>query len=209
MTLAASPSPLEIKQVRGDVRSVQRQRTWTQFAHLQQGFENTRGVRLFYFHGTIEILMPGAAHALFKRIIGMLIETFLLDREIEFLPTGSMTQQREGVASAEADESYEIGDFRLAIDVNFTSGDISKLAVYEALGVHEVWIWEDGVLAVYHLDPDAENRGNANLNGYQQVTQSQIPELAAIDLTVMAECILLGETSRVLAVNRLRSAHPA
>jgi Uma2 family endonuclease len=198
MTIATKPFPLEIRQVRGDIRTIQRHRTWEHFEHIQKGFESTRGIRLFYFNGTIEILMLGVAHELFKTIIGMLIETFLLDHNQEFLPTGSATQQKEGVASAEADESYEIGNFRLAIEVNFTSGDISKLEIYQALGTHEVWIWEDGVLAVYHLQS----------NGYTKVSQSQIPELAAIDLKVMTECILIGETSRVQAVQRFRTAHP-
>jgi Uma2 family endonuclease len=195
MTIATRPSPLEIRQVRGDIRTIHRNRTWEHFEHIQKGFEHTRGIRLFYFNGTIEILMLGIAHELFKTIIGMLIETFLLDHNQEFLPTGSATQQKEGVASAEADESYEIGNFRLAIEVNFTSGDTSKLEIYQALGTHEVWIWEDGVLEVYHLQA----------NGYTRVSQSQIPELAAIDLKVMTECILIGETSRVQAVQRLRS----
>jgi hypothetical protein len=38
-----------------------------------------------------------------------------------------MTQEKEGIASAEADESYLIGDYKLSIEVNFSSGDSSKL----------------------------------------------------------------------------------
>jgi Uma2 family endonuclease len=198
MTIANRTSPIEVAIGRGDVRTIQRGKTWAQFEHLQQGFENTRGVKLFYCNGTIEILMPGAAHELFKKIITILIEVFLLDRKIEFEPTGSMTQKREGTASAEADESYVIQGAKLCVEVNFTSGDESKLACYQALGVDEVWFWEDGVLAVYSLQS----------TGYQRVNCSQISALASIDLEIMAECILLGETSRVKAVERFRSAHP-
>jgi hypothetical protein len=198
MTIATRTSPIEVAIGKGDVRTIQRGKTWAQFEHLQQGFEHTRGVKLFYYNGTVEILMPGAAHELFKKIIAILIETFLLDRKIEFEPTGSMTQKREGTASAEADESYVIQGAKLCVEVNFTSGDESKLACYQALSVDEVWFWEDGVLAVYSLQS----------TGYQRVNCSQIPALASIDLEIMAECILLGETSRVEAVERFRSAHP-
>jgi Uma2 family endonuclease len=197
MAIATKLIPSQIEIAQGDVRTIQRGRTWEQFKHLQKGFENTRGIKLSYYDGTIEILMPGKAHELFKRIIGILIETFLLDREIEFEPTGSMTQELEGIATVEADESYQIGAFRLSVEVNFTSGDVSKLERYQALGVHEVWLWEDGVLDVYHLQP----------GGYEKVTHSLIPELASLDLAVLAECITIGETSRVAAVKRLRSAH--
>lgn len=198
MTIAARPSPSHTEIVNGDVLTVQRGRTWTQFKHLQQGFENTRGIRLFFYDGTIEILTPGKLHELFKSVIGILIEAFLLDRDIEFEPTGSMTQAIEGVVSAEADESYQIGEFQLSIEINFTSGNASKLERYRALSVNEVWLWEDAVLQVYHLQP----------NGYESVNRSLIPALADLDLAVLSKCILVGETSRVKAVKQFRAAHP-
>ena len=197
MTIATRTSSIEVAIGKGDVRTIQRGKTWAQFEYLQKGFEDTRGVKLFYYNETIEILMPGAAHELFKKIIAILIEVFLLDRKIEFEPTGSMTQKREGVAAAEADESYEIQGAKLCVEVNFTSGDESKLDCYQELGVDEVWFWNDGVLAVYSLQSD----------GYQKVRRSQIPSLAPIDLEIMAQCILIGETSRLEAVERFRSAH--
>jgi Uma2 family endonuclease len=206
MTIATRTSPIltprgyaiEVAIGKGDVRTIQRGKTWAQFEYLQKGFEDTRGVKLFYYNGTIEILMPGAAHELFKKIIAILIEVFLLDRKIEFEPTGSMTQKLEGAASAEADESYEIQGAKLCVEVNFTSGDESKLDCYQELGIDEVWFWEDGVLAVYHLQAE----------GYQRVSRSQIPALISIDLAVMAACILGGETSRIEAVEKFRQAHP-
>jgi len=198
MTVAKSHSPIRVETGQGDIRTIQWGRTWEQFKHLQQGFENSRGVRLFYYNGTIEILMPGEAHELFKSIIGFLIETFLFYRAIEFKPTGSMTQEKAGIASAEADESYEIEGFKLSIEVNFTSIDASKLERYQALGVHEVWIWEDGVLAVYHLQSGRQ----------EKVNRSLIPALSLIDLNVMSDCILIGETSRIAAAKKLLEAHP-
>jgi Uma2 family endonuclease len=198
MTIATRTSPIEVVIGKGDVRTIQRGKTWLQFEYLQKGFEHTRGIKFFYYNGMIEILMSGAAHELFKKIIAILIEVFLLDRSIEFEPTGSMTQKREGTAAAEADESYEIQGSKLCVEINFTSGDESKLDCYQELGVDEVWFWEDGVLAVYHLQSD----------GYQRVSSSQIPALVSIDLASMAECILIGETSRIEAVEMFRRAHP-
>jgi Uma2 family endonuclease len=206
MTIATRTSPnlvprgsaIEVVIGKGDVRTIQRRKTWAQFEYLQKGFEHTGGIKLFYYNGIIEILMPGAAHELFKKIIAILIEVFLLDRRIEFAPTGSMTQKREGTAAVEADESYEIQGFKLCVEINFTSGDESKLDCYQELGIDEVWFWEDGILAVYHLQSE----------GYQRVSSSQIPALVSIDLAIMAQCILIGETSRIEAVERFRKAHP-
>ena len=142
--------------------------------------------------------MPGRFHELFRSVIGMLIEAYLFDREINFLPTGSMTQKVEKVASAEADESYEIGEFKLSVEVRVTSGSLLKLRTYKVLGVHEVWFWEDGVLAIYHLKNDE----------YEKCDSSQIPELSGIDMAVFNQCVLMGETDRVKAVTTLRLAHP-
>lgn len=199
MTVIQSPSPIRVETGQGDIRTIQWGRTWEQFKHLQKGFENTRGVRLSYYNGTIEILMPGEAHELFKSIIGFLIETFLFNRAIEFKPTGSMTQEKEGVVSAEADESYEIEGFKLSIEVNFTHSDNSKLERYQALGVHEDWIWEDGALAVYHLQSGK----------HEKVDRSLIPALSGIDLNVLSECILIGETSRIKAAKKLLASIPS
>jgi len=204
MTLASSPSPIRVETGHGDIRTIQPGRTWEQFKHLQKGFENTRGLRLFYYNGTIEILMPGEAHELFKSVIGFLIETFLFSRGMEFKPTGSMTQEKEGIAAAEADESYQIDGYRLSVEVNFTSGDAAKLERYQALGVDEVWMWEDGSLVVYHRQASPSARGH-----YEAVDRSGIPALAEIDLTLLSACILIGETSRIQAAQRLLAAHPA
>jgi Uma2 family endonuclease len=145
-----------------DQRIVHHGRSWEQFKFIQKGFENASGVRLFYYNGTIEILMPGREHEFFKKLIGLLIEIFLYEKRIEFYPTGSMTQEKEGEASAQPDDSYCIGDSKptpdLSIEITFTSGGVSKLARYQALGVPEVWFWEDGLFALYCLRVDGYER---------------------------------------------------
>lgn len=195
MTITTSRPSTEVAVAKGDVRTIQYNRAWTHFRHLQQGFENT-GIRLFYYDGTIEILMPGKAHELFKKIIAILIEQFLISQRVEFKPTGSVTREKEGVASSEPDESYEIQGLTMVVEVNFTSGDTSKLKRYQALGVDEVWIWEDGILEVYNL----------NSAGYQKVERSMIPAFAQLDIQLMSQCILIGETSRLEATDKLLGA---
>ena len=173
-------------------------RTWAQFKLLEKGLEGLTGLRLFYFDGKVEILMPGRNHELFTEVIALLIQVFLLARGLEFTPTGSMTREEEGSGSAEPDKSYELGELKLAIEVIVTSGSINKLDLYKVLGFHEVWFWEDGLLVVYHLRDDA----------YEKVDRSQILELAEIKLEVLSQCILIGETSRVRACKEFLAAHP-
>ncbi len=172
-------------------------RTWEQFKLIEQGLEGLK-VRLFYFDGKVEILMPGKLHEVFKTILGILVEAFLFEQEIEFVGTGSMTFKAEALASGEPDESYEIGDFKLVVEVIFTRSSLDKLGLYRTIGIHEVWFWEDGVLKIFHLQDQ----------GYEQADRSQIPVLSTIDLTVLAKCILIGETSFLQARKEFLAAHP-
>ncbi len=172
--------------------------TWEQFQLIQKGFAGSPGVRLFFYDGTIEILMPGREHEIFASIIGYLVTTFLTEKGIFFQPTRSMTQEKSGVVSAQADESYCIGSVKpipdLSIEVVFTSGGISKLERYQALGVPEVWFWEDGLLQFYHL-----RDGN-----YEPVERSQLTGLIKLDPDLLKHCILMAETDAGEAIRTFR-----
>ncbi len=73
MTTTAIPST-------SDQRIVLSGRTWEQFKLIQQGFEDSPGMRLTYYEGTIEIVMPGREHEVFKSLIGFLLELFCGER---------------------------------------------------------------------------------------------------------------------------------
>ncbi|NEP09580.1 MAG: Uma2 family endonuclease [Symploca sp. SIO2C1] len=172
--------------------------TWEQFQLIQKGFDGSPGVHLFFYDGTIEILMPGREHEIFASIIGYLVTTFLTEQGIFFQPTRSMTQEKSGVVSAQADESYCIGSVKpipdLSIEVVFTSGGISKLERYQALGVPEVWFSEDGLLQFYHLQD----------SNYEPVERSQLPGLTELDPDLLKRCILMAETDAGEAIRRFR-----
>lgn len=174
--------------------------TWQQFKLIQAGFAESPGVRLFYYNGAIEILMPGREHEFFKTIIGMLIELFCLEMAIEFEPTGSMTQEREGEVLAQADESYCFGESKptpdLVLEVVFTSGGPNKLKRYQALGVPEVWFWQDGLFSLYRLRD----------THYEKICRSEIPELTTLDMELLTRCVLIAQTSRLEAATTFRNA---
>jgi Uma2 family endonuclease len=181
-----------------DKLTVYPDRTWEQFKHIQKGLEGSPGVRLAFYDGVVEIFMPGQAHEIFKKIIGFLLETFFFEKRINVVPTGSVTQEQESEASAQADESYCFGAAKpipdLSIEVIFTSGSVTKLKRYQTLGVPEVWFWQDGLLTLHRLED----------SGYVQIERSQIPELAELDLALLTRCILMGETNWLGAATEFR-----
>ncbi|BAZ03901.1 Uma2 family endonuclease [Calothrix sp. NIES-3974] len=160
--------------------------TWREFKAVEQLLENP-GYRLSFLDGVLEIRqMPGEPHEIVKKRIAALVELYLLVAGFDFTPTGSVTLESEsGSVKREADESYKLAPGRvrpdLAIEIIFSSGGINKLESYKRLKIKEVWFWEDGVLAVYHL------RGEGNNLSYEKVSSSE--EVEGIDLDLLSRCI--------------------
>ncbi|MDY7013173.1 MAG: Uma2 family endonuclease [Cyanobacteriota bacterium] len=164
---------------------------WQQFKLIQKGFAASPGIRLFYDKGEVEILAVSQDHETISRLIGILLAFYLVRKKIEFKPTGSFTQEKEGVASAQAGESYFIGKTSgkipdLSIEVVFTSGNERKLNRYRALEVPEVWFWEDGVFALYHLQG----------SGYERIKKSEV--LPDLDLGVLGKCLLSASSTEAI-----------
>ena len=177
-----------------DKRFTHSEVSWRQFQSIQEGFSDSPGIRLFYYRGEVEILAVSQNHEIFSGTIAGLLFIYLSDNGIEFNPTGTCTQEKEGIASAQADQSYCIGTQKdipdLSIEVVFTSGNLSKLKRYQELGVPEVWFWEDGLFTLHHL----------RLSGYERIYRSEV--LPDLDINLLARCLLI--TSRVEAVREFR-----
>lgn len=84
----------------------------------------------------------------------------------------------------------------LAIEVVVTSGGPDQLQRYRSLQIPEVWFWENGTLSSYYLHGDT----------YEPIAQSEIPELAMLDLALLSRCVLIAPTSRLEAAKTLRQS---
>lgn len=118
--------------------------------------------RMSFLDGAMELMSPSRDHERVKSYIGMLVETFALERGIDLSPYGSWTlKQAPKHAGAEPDECYLIGSDQaretpdLVIEVIWTSGGIDKLEIYRRLRVPEVWFWKNGAIEVHVLRGDA------------------------------------------------------
>ena len=160
--------------------------SWQEFKAIQTLMEEVPGIRLTYLDGFIELMSIGEPHELIKSILGFLLEFYLCEIGVEFMPVGSATREVEGQkVSFEPDESYYIGEKGikehpdLAIEVIITSGNIKKLAKYGRLQISEVWFWEDNKLSLYRLRDQ----------NYEAITRSGfLPEL---DIDLLVRCVLM------------------
>ncbi len=120
---------------------------------------------------------------------------YFVEKDIEFNPLDSFTQEKGEEVSAQADESFLIGKSTgitpdLSIELVFNSGGKRKLTRYQALGVPAVWFWEDGVFGLYHLRSHA----------YEKIGQSEV--LPGLEINLLSRCLLIA--SRVEAVKEFR-----
>ncbi|MBE9127369.1 MULTISPECIES: Uma2 family endonuclease [unclassified Coleofasciculus] len=165
---------------------------WQQFKLLQESFADSPGIRLGYYKEEVEILRVSPDCESISRMITALLVQYFLEKELEFNPLGSCTQEKEELeVSAQADESFAIGSFSatrpdLSIEVIFTSGSSRKLTRYQALGVPEVWLWEDGVFRLYHL----------RKSEYERIERSEV--LPQLDINLLSRCLMMASKIEAL-----------
>lgn len=121
--------------------------------------------KLAFLDGVVELMTKAREHEQLK-VVGRFLETYCMERGIEFNLTGEWTLQREEEdAACEPDESYIFRDDHaeritpdLVIEIVWTHGGLDKLEIYRRLGVREVWFWIDGAITVHALRDGAYTR---------------------------------------------------
>ena len=169
-----------------------------------ESFLTARGessaTRIAYLDGHLEIMSPSTSHEVYKKRIARLLEAWAEESDVELDGYGSWTvkSKRRG-AAAEADECYLVGHRAvgkrpdLVIEVNWTSGGIDKLEVWDRLEVPEVWMWTDGTIVVYR-------RGASG--GFSRTRKSRL--LPGLDLEQLAR--FAEEPNQVQAVKAWRAS---
>lgn len=152
MILAHTPTPPEQVVSRVLLSDI----SWMTYENLLREVGD-RPVHLTYDGGLLEIEMPSLKHERLKTFIAQLIETFVVEKGLDYLPAGSATWRSHArYKGIEPDESYYIGNVShieeidqidldrdpppdLAVEVDLTSSSIDKQAIYAALGIAELW----------------------------------------------------------------------
>ncbi len=173
--------------------------TWADYERLLEIRGDRSVPRITYLEGTVEIMSPTRFHENIKSVIGCLVETWCLEKDLEFTTLGAWTiKDKKTQRGAEADECYVFGRVPdpqrpdLAIEVEWTSGGLPKLEVWRKLGVREVWIWKDKSLRPFVLRDEQ----------YVEVPASEA--LPGIDLVLLLSFLVRPTTSQ--AIKDYRSA---
>ena len=164
----AAPEPVSILEPIGEKRSVLRGLSWDAYVQLMDELPQSRGSRLTYDNGLLEITVPLETHEFSGRLIERFITTLVELMGLRIKTMGSTTMKypklRKG---AEPDNAYYIKnqplvkgrdvDFSqdpppdLVVEIDITHTDIEKNAFYSSLGVPEFWRFNGKVLQIYQL----------------------------------------------------------
>jgi Uma2 family endonuclease len=175
---------------------------WSTYLVLRDTVES-RGVRMTYLKGWLEIVTNGRTHEEGKTQIARLLELFCLERDIALYGHGSTTFRREEKERGlEPDECYSLEKGRerpqIALEVVVSNPLLNKLEVYSGLGIREVWVFKvkDAAFTLYTLKGDS----------YELLARSEV--LPEVPLERVAHFAMLEEQHEALKAFRaeLRAA---
>lgn len=186
--------------------------TWEQYLALLPELGEDRVMRLTYSDGIVEIRMPGQLHQSINRVLAAIILTLAEVLDLDCNNLGSTTLNRPDLAKGiELDSCFYIQNATagqgivvptslspdLAIEVDIASSSANKLAIYAAMQVPEVWLYQQDRLTIQALQTDG---------GYAVVDQSvAFPQVSAAQLNQWIEIRKTGTDLTV--VKAVRQAH--
>ncbi len=159
---------------------------WDAYVLLRDAPENYH-VRMTFDRGELEIMSPTRRHERISHLIGRLIEAWADQHDIPIQGCQTMTIRREDLERGlEPDQCYYVEheaavradaelDFTkdpppdLALEVDVNPSDIGKPSLYAALGVPELWRYQDGKLSVFRLGSErtyVPTAGSESLPGF-------------------------------------------
>ncbi|MEM7760071.1 MAG: Uma2 family endonuclease [Cyanobacteria bacterium P01_A01_bin.40] len=118
-------------------------------------YQEYPGYRVSYYNGVITLVSPSQNHEVIAEVINYLIVAYCKQMQLLYYPMRSTRLVNKPLAGKEPDVSFSFGSKKklpdLAVEVIFSSGSIDDLKKYQALGVSEVWFWQNNQLTFYHL----------------------------------------------------------
>jgi len=141
--------------------------SWETYESLLKELSDRR-LRLTYYCGNLEIMVPSPEHERYKEILGRFVETLAEELELKIEPLGSTTFKLPNQGGAEPDKCFYIQNLNaikgkkridlkqdpppdLVIEIDITSSSENRLEIYAAIGVPELWRYDGNSVTVNQL----------------------------------------------------------
>lgn len=143
--------------------------SWQTFETILAEMGDNRATRLAYDQGILEIMTPLMPHEHNNRLLEHLVFALAEELNLNLKSTGSVTCKRQDfLRGVEPDSSFYIQNEPmmrqkqnldltqdpppdLVIEVDYTSSSVDRMPIYLALGVPEVWRYNEPVMLLYQL----------------------------------------------------------
>jgi Uma2 family endonuclease len=209
MTTAIIPTRLNTIQLPPGTKLQLQPVSWQQFESILQELGDSRATRISYGRGVLEIKMPSKLHEIINRLLAKIIFTLAEELNLEIVDLGSTTLSRQDLDQGiEPDTCFYIQNAALvqglnpdipdtlppdlAVEVDISNKSDSKLSIYQALGVTEVWLYQQKEGVKINLLQEGK---------YRQANVSRALPIVNVDL--LSQWLRLRETHTDLAVVRV------
>lgn len=189
MVIAVPEPNSDVKPV-GEQRVLLRGLSWEAYLQILDALPQSRGARLTYDDGALEITVPLEEHEFSGRLIECFIRTLVELMGLRIKTMGSTTMNYPRLKKgAEPDNAYYIQnqplvkgrnvDFSqdpppdLVVEIDITHTDIAKNQFYASLGVPEFWRFNGQVWRIYLLQAGAYEEVEVSPT-FPQVSKAQL-----------------------------------
>jgi Uma2 family endonuclease len=144
---------------------------WKDYLAILDALEE-RHVRVTYDRGNLELMTISPLHEFSKTILAQLIEILSYELDLDIRSGGSFTFKREDLdRGLEPDECYWFRNEPLirmkmefdplidpppdlVVEVEISRSVLDRMGILAALGVPEIWRFDESAILVQHLQPD-------------------------------------------------------
>lgn len=168
--------------------------SWQQFENLLIDLGETRGTRIAYNNGTLEIMSPLLEHEYYKENISIAILDIAEVLEKDYESLGSTTWRKQAkMTGVEPDNcfyfqnepkmrgklNYDLSQDPppdLVLEIDLSSKSLNRFPIYLSLGVPELWCYDQGKLKVYLLIND-QYKESQNSLVFPHIPVQEIPNI--------------------------------
>lgn len=193
--------------------------SWEEYEEVLEQRGKSRGLRISYYDGRLKILSLSPGHEKYAAFITSLISQISFRLRINILFFGSATmRKRKNTKGNEPDACFYVQtadvignrihlDFAVdpppdvVVEVDVHHRSLENDAIYAALGVSEIWRYDERTLVILHLQGDEYIQAEASL---------ALPMLTAQTLTeYLTQMRQEGEFTAILAFDEWLQTLPS
>lgn len=173
--------------------------SWEKYESITDTIGEASWCKISYLDGLLEIMSPGLNHEIIKEGISLIIQLYCIKKNIDCFAFGSsdLKNKVKGKGKLSRNKQPDAGFCfvnkkqipDIAIEVNYTSGSIDDLKIYQGIGIPEVWMYDRKNKIKFYSLAD---------NNYQEITQSQyLKDLTPVFLNEIVQVAMTDSINKI------------